>query len=686
MNISFDYITPDCVQRNPVTLVNGQYPGPPIKLKTNEVITITVRNYMKGMATTMHWHGIDQIGTPWADGAAGTSECAVGPMEERTYEFKAPPYPGTHYYHGHVGVAKEMGAYGLVLVDPDICNTWPEAMQHDKYYDMVVNDWYHAPALTLTTGLVQTDFRWAGDPQSILVNGRGHFDCDNNAIYTCQDEVCSETSKTMCTAKQRPYYLVASAHQQCSKEHCPAKAEFEVEKGKKYLFRIVNAGSLSFLNLKLENHTMTVVELDGEPVKPITVTSVDMHAGQRVGLIITADQPHAAYWISLTIRGRSNARFGTAIMRYANSSKQEPLEKSLDYVRSLQPGWDDVGFTMAQQRSFEHPFAKNAPSAAAVYRRIVVLGTQEWFDPDETNHVPSPPGINTIGVGKEKPEAFCKKSGKNYLKWAANRVPHKTPRTPALHSLYYDTPSKEHLDEAHGFYLLEKDQVYEIVLQNYPACNGACETHPWHLHGHHFWVVGTWPGEFNGTLPAEGSGGTFYKRDTVMVVGEGHNHKPAPGRGCGFTVIRFKADNPGVWPFHCHAEWHQLMGMALTFYYRAETLPDPNQPSYASVCGDVTVQKAAAKLNTVPLFNPLLLFEQEAGKPWFVRMVGGQSPVTMGFVAIAIATSGLVLWLRKNTWSRTYTRGTHNEESPDTGDSENNSSGESIGRETPRDF
>lgn len=28
-----------------------------------------------------------------------------------------------------------------------------------------------------------------------------------------------------------------------------------------------------------------------------------------------------------------------------------------------------------------------------------------------------------------------------------------------------------------------------------------------------------------------------------------------------WVVIRFVANNPGVWPIHCHIEWHLKMGM-----------------------------------------------------------------------------------------------------------------------------
>lgn len=33
----------------------------------------------------------------------------------------------------------------------------------------------------------------------------------------------------------------------------------------------------------------------------------------------------------------------------------------------------------------------------------------------------------------------------------------------------------------------------------------------------------------------------------------------------GNIVLRFVADNPGIWLFHCHIEWHLLTGLAATF-------------------------------------------------------------------------------------------------------------------------
>ena len=35
----------------------------------------------------------------------------------------------------------------------------------------------------------------------------------------------------------------------------------------------------------------------------------------------------------------------------------------------------------------------------------------------------------------------------------------------------------------------------------------------------------------------------------------------------GFTVLRFHADNPGWWLFHCHLEFHVEVDIALLFFY-----------------------------------------------------------------------------------------------------------------------
>jgi FtsP/CotA-like multicopper oxidase with cupredoxin domain len=43
----------------------------------------------------------------------------------------------------------------------------------------------------------------------------------------------------------------------------------------------------------------------------------------------------------------------------------------------------------------------------------------------------------------------------------------------------------------------------------------------------------------------------------------------------GWAWIRFVADNPGVWPWHCHIAWHLQMGMLMLFMVAPEQIPLP---------------------------------------------------------------------------------------------------------------
>ena len=120
----------------------------------------------------------------------------------------------------------------------------------------------------------------------------------------------------------------------------------------------------------------------------------------------------------------------------------------------------------------------------------------------------------------------------------------------------------------------------------------VCEQHPWHLHGHKFWVVGMGKGTWNGSnsqLAMLNPNNAVY-RDTVTVLPDAvkpFNRQSKQG-GCGWTVIRFVADNPGVWPFHCHVTWHFVMGMHTVFISSVNEIPSP--PSDVPICGDINPQ------------------------------------------------------------------------------------------------
>jgi iron transport multicopper oxidase len=107
--------------------------------------------------------------------------------------------------------------------------------------------------------------------------------------------------------------------------------------------------------------------------------------------------------------------------------------------------------------------------------------------------------------------------------------------------------------------VLEHNKVVQIVLNN-----GDSGSHPFHLHGHNFQLVDRAPSY----------GPTFYNYldgDPVPYDPSNHSSFPAfPARRDtfvlppqGYFVIRFVADNPGVWFFHCHIDWHLSQGLGM---------------------------------------------------------------------------------------------------------------------------
>jgi iron transport multicopper oxidase len=102
-------------------------------------------------------------------------------------------------------------------------------------------------------------------------------------------------------------------------------------------------------------------------------------------------------------------------------------------------------------------------------------------------------------------------------------------------------------------FILAANEVVEIVVNNNDPGK-----HPFHLHGHAFQVVTRSEDDAgffdpnNVTDPPA----TPMRRDTVLVRPNGH------------AVLRFRADNAGVWLFHCHLEWHVASGLVATIIER----------------------------------------------------------------------------------------------------------------------
>jgi iron transport multicopper oxidase len=140
------------------------------------------------------------------------------------------------------------------------------------------------------------------------------------------------------------------------------------------------------------------------------------------------------------------------------------------------------------------------------------------------------------------------RAGFNNITYLAQKVPSLatvlTTGNAALNASIYGTNSNS--------FVANFGQLVELVINNYDT--GA---HIMHTHGHAPQLVARVAGDDNGNQAVyNGDTSSFPKvpirRDTWVLAPEG------------YTVVRFIANNPGIWIVHCHMEWHVGAGLTAT--------------------------------------------------------------------------------------------------------------------------
>jgi len=121
---------------------------------------------------------------------------------------------------------------------------------------------------------------------------------------------------------------------------------------------------------------------------------------------------------------------------------------------------------------------------------------------------------------------------------------------------------------------LEYRRVYDIVW-----LNKGPMLHPLHLHGHRFWLIGTGPQYFTKVGPEYNFTNNFSPFNTTPGDLDLLNFVDPPFVDTavvppkGWLYLRFIADNPGPWFYHCHIETHVAAGMGVVFLEALDRWP-----------------------------------------------------------------------------------------------------------------
>jgi FtsP/CotA-like multicopper oxidase with cupredoxin domain len=167
--------------------MNGQFPGPLLDLNQGDTVEFLVHNNLP-FNETIHFHGIEQLGTPWSDGVPGLSQWPIKPGNSFLYTWTANEY-GTYWYHSHDKSHIADGLYGPILIHPAAGQPTPFVSISNSSKDiqkmlqaernasiLILSDWYHFTSAEFTKIQKESGVDFFC-PDSILLNGKGRNIC-----------------------------------------------------------------------------------------------------------------------------------------------------------------------------------------------------------------------------------------------------------------------------------------------------------------------------------------------------------------------------------------------------------------------------------------------------------------------------------------------------------------------------
>ncbi|KAG0164350.1 ferroxidase fet3 [Apophysomyces sp. BC1015] len=280
----------------------------------------------------------------------------------------------------------------------------------------------------------------------------------------------------------------------------------------------------------IDGHELDLIETDGIDIQRTTVNNVYLSAAQRLSVLVKAKN-------ETSLNYHMHADMDTTMFDTVPASLQPNITAPIYYDRNHNQ------FSPSQDIGMASTFDDIG------LRPLIV---ESAVQPDHQLNLTFDFVVTTDGINR----GFF------------NGVPYLSPKVPTLHTLLtegdYALEPTVYGPQTSTYILNHLDMV-EVIINNLDTNN-----HPFHLHGHTFQVVARGDGVYDGTNNSIAWHlDNPLRRDTIVV--------PAGN----FTIIRFRADNPGVWFFHCHIEWHLETGLAATFIEAPKvaqermTLPQP---------------------------------------------------------------------------------------------------------------
>ncbi|VDI01894.1 Hypothetical predicted protein [Mytilus galloprovincialis] len=636
-----DCLRPHCVSADGVSraimTVNRKLPGPSIHVCKGDTVVVNVKNMLEGgEGVSLHWHGVLQEGTPHMDGVTMITQCPIHTHTTFQYRFKAND-PGTHFWHAHSGQQRTDGMFGSFVIRRPRSHD-ASSMFYDEdlpEHTIMLNDWLDqmgAEAFAAGHHAMKDHF-----PSSILINGRGTVkefnemtDHSSHGSHhkdtTLPEDMIMDTLTTTRTMEMthadhmfdhmmhkrssehaemqsihNMHNMDTGAHSMSDLDarHTP-HALFKVKQGKRYRFRIISNGIANCpIQFSIDHHSLTMISTDGSPFNPILVESFTIFAGERYDFVLTANQHNRNYWI----RARGLAECGpeyksvsqTAFLTYEDAAIVLPPE-SPDYQSGNRLGLMLNPLNIGPSRGFitvdqldslvpDDDVLKPVPDKKFYIAMDFNMVENPYFQ--NSKYYSLNTMMNRHGHGKHSMHMLSPQL--NHISFMVPPSPPLTQHSTIVDDFFCNEETMSDKDCTTEFcqcthrIKVQLGEVIELVLVDEGKLQN--NNHPMHLHGHSFRVVAmeklntSTTVEFVKVLDAMGQ----IKRKLTRAVLKDTVTVPDGG----YTIIRFKATNPGFWLFHCHIAFHMAMGMTLVIQV-GETHQMPKPPKSFPKCGDWT--------------------------------------------------------------------------------------------------
>ncbi|EKM55004.1 uncharacterized protein PHACADRAFT_60261, partial [Phanerochaete carnosa HHB-10118-sp] len=244
----------------PMLVVNGMYPGPTIEANQGDRIVVNVTNTLENR-TSIHWHGLFQNQTNYYDGTAGITECGIPPGQNLVYNFTLGEFSGTTWWQYYTD-----GVTGALIVHPS--SPPPEAFPTwDDELVVQLADLYHTFSTVLLASYLSP---WGIDGVAGAAGTEGDEPVPDAGTINGLGQWGGNGS----------YF------------------NFTLEPNKTYRVRLVHTGSFGSIRFSVDYHALSVIEADGTLVAPYNVTGLTLAVAQRYSVLLrTGNATGGPFWM-----------------------------------------------------------------------------------------------------------------------------------------------------------------------------------------------------------------------------------------------------------------------------------------------------------------------------------------------------------------------------------------------------